>query len=70
MYTINKNNKEIPIEDVDINDLYHLRHKYAKLFPYNKTISNWGRKWVTVLDNEINIRNRKDKLKKIISNVL
>ena len=70
MYTINKNNEEIPIEEVHLDDLYDLLNKYDKIYPYTDSISKWSRKWVTVLDNEIKIRRRKDKLKKIINNVL
>ena len=69
MYTINKDNKKVPIEDVDIDDLYYLLNKYNKMFPITAPIDRWKKKWVTILDNEINIRKRKDKLKKIISNV-
>ena len=69
MYTINKDNKEIPIEDVDIEHLYYLRNRHGSFYPWNKQVAKYNKKWFTILNNEINIRNRKDKINKIISNV-
>jgi len=69
MYTINKKGKEIPIEDIDIDDLYYLRDKYIKMISWNKNVDRYKQKWVTILKHEIKVRDRKDKIKKIVSNV-
>jgi len=69
MYTINKKGKEIPIEDIDIDDLIYLRDKYIKMISWNKNVDRYKQKWVTILKHEIKVRDRKDKIKKIVSNV-